>query len=124
MPMAKYAISKGMYVVMRPPGVCPEKIQVGDAYQQYLKRVWGYVSRQPWIKNNPNVLFELANEPVQVYYANGKQATAANDSALTQYFQAIVDTIRCSTSTICLVPVGLTSQSMLAWPIIPSKAVT
>ena len=113
MPMAKYAISKGMYVVMRPPGVCPEKIQVGDAYQQYLKRVWGYVSRQPWIKNNPNVLFELANEPVQVYYADGKQATAANDSALTQYFQAIVDTIRCSTSTICLVP-GWAYQSKYA----------
>jgi len=23
-PMAEYAISKGMYVIMRPPGVCPE----------------------------------------------------------------------------------------------------
>ena len=22
-PMAEYAISKGLYVVMRPPGVCP-----------------------------------------------------------------------------------------------------
>jgi beta-xylosidase len=104
MPMAKYAISKGMYVIMRPPGVCPEKIQVGDEYQAYLKQVWGYVAQQTWIKNNPNVIFELANEPVNVYYADGTQATAANDSALTQYFQAVVDTIRCYTSTICLIP--------------------
>lgn len=28
-PMAEYAISKGLYVVMRPPGVCPEQIEVG-----------------------------------------------------------------------------------------------
>lgn len=112
-PMAQYAIRKGMYVVMRPPGVCPEKIQVGDDYQRYLLQVWGYVSRQSWIKNNPNVLFELANEPVNVYYKDGTQATAANDSALTQYFQAIVDTIRRSTSTICLVP-GWAYQSKYA----------
>jgi len=31
-PMAEFAVSKGLYVVMRPPGVCPEKITVGDAY--------------------------------------------------------------------------------------------
>lgn len=40
-PMAEYAISKGLYVVMRPPGVCPEKIAVDDAYHKYLKKVWG-----------------------------------------------------------------------------------
>ena len=31
-PMAEYAVSKGLSVVMRPPGVCPEKIEVGGAY--------------------------------------------------------------------------------------------
>ena len=40
-PMAEYAISKGLYVIMRPPGVCPEKIAVGDAYNNYLIKVWG-----------------------------------------------------------------------------------
>ena len=44
-PMAEYAISKGLYVVMRPPGVCPENICVGDAYHQYLLKVW--VKRKP-----------------------------------------------------------------------------
>ena len=40
-PMAEYAVSKGLYVVMRPPGVCPEKIEVGGEYHKYLKKVWG-----------------------------------------------------------------------------------
>ena len=48
-PMAEYAISKGLYVVMRPPGVCPEEIAVGDSYHQYLKKVWEHV---PNMKNS------------------------------------------------------------------------
>lgn len=45
-PMAEYFISKGMYVVMRPPGVCPHAgdtednrylgIELGDSYQEFL----------------------------------------------------------------------------------------
>ena len=30
-----------MYVVMRPPGVCPKTIKVGDNYQKYLLTVKG-----------------------------------------------------------------------------------
>lgn len=73
-PMAEYAISKGLYVVMRPPGVCPEKISIGDAYQQYLIKVWDYVAQHPKLKNNGAVIFELANEPVGIYYNNGSRA--------------------------------------------------
>ena len=51
-PMAEYAISKGMYVVMRPPGVCPEEIAVDDDYNEYLVTVWDIVSKHPKIKNN------------------------------------------------------------------------
>ncbi len=65
-PMAEYAIQKGLYVVMRPPGVCPENIQIGDDYHQYLKKVWGYVAQHPKLKDNGAVLFELANEPVHI----------------------------------------------------------
>lgn len=43
-PMAEYAVSKGLYVVMRPPGVSPDSIQVGDNYQEYLIKVWGIVA--------------------------------------------------------------------------------
>src|SRR5574344_301977 len=43
-PMAEYAASKGLYVVMRPPGVCPDTLRQGDAYQKYLLQIWGYVA--------------------------------------------------------------------------------
>ena len=55
-PMAEYAVSKGLYVVMRPPGVCPEKIAVGDEYNQYLIKVWTHVAQHPKLKNHPNFL--------------------------------------------------------------------
>ena len=109
-PMAKYAISKGLYVVMRPPGVCPEKIVLGDAYQQYLIKVWGYVSQQPDLKNNPNIMFELANEPVGIYNTDG---SSAGFKELKQYFQAVVDTMRKSCDNILLIP-GLAYQANYA----------
>lgn len=65
-PMAEYAVSKGLYVVMRPPGVCPEKIAVGDEYNQYLIKVWTHVAQHPKLKNHPNIMFELANEPINI----------------------------------------------------------
>lgn len=95
-PMAEYAISKGLYVVMRPPGVCPENIEIGDAYHKYLKRVWGYVSTQPKLKNNPYVMFELANEPVHIKGTDGQFGanTDGCNKNLTTYFQEIVDLMR------------------------------
>ncbi len=101
-PMAEYAISKGLYVVMRPPGVSPEKISVGDDYHQYLIKVWGIVSRHPKLKNNPHIMFELANEPIQILgtdgtYGNGTQAHFDN---LKIFFQQIVDTIRANAHNI------------------------
>lgn len=48
-PMAEYAISKGLYVVIRPQGVSPEVIGVEDEYNyaDYLLRVWDIVSSHP-----------------------------------------------------------------------------
>lgn len=95
-PMAKYIISKGMYVVMRPPGVCPQQIAVGDAYHRYLKQVWGYVSTHPELCNNPAVMFELANEPVNILGDNGNYSATGDDCYrnLTRFFQEIVDVMR------------------------------
>lgn len=95
-PMAEYAVSKGLYVVMRPPGVCPEKIEIGGKYHDYLKTVWGYVARQTRLTENPHIMFELANEPVQIkgtdgYYGAGSDAC---NQAFTQFFQEIVDLMR------------------------------
>ena len=78
-PMAEYFVSKGMYVVMRPPGVCPNEapyqgIEVGDSYQQFLLNVWDIVSQHPKVKNNTDIMFELANEPVNIKGTFGCQA--------------------------------------------------
>lgn len=95
-PMAEYAISKGLYVVMRPPGVCPEEIAVGDAYHNYLKTVWGYVASKKALTDNPHIMFELANEPVRIKGVDGQygSGTDACNKALTQFFQEIVDLMR------------------------------
>lgn len=94
-PMAEYCIDRGLYVVMRPPGVCPHEIAVGDAYQAYLKKVWNHVSLHPRLRNNGRVMFELANEPVHIL-AGGRQGadTQAHFDELKKYFQPIVDIFR------------------------------
>lgn len=111
-PMAEYAVSKGLYVVMRPPGVCPEDIEVGGIYQEYLLKVWDIVAQHPKLKNNPHIMFELANEPIHILgpdgiYGSGSQGHFNN---LKTYFQAVVDTIRASADNILWIP-GLGYQS-------------
>ncbi len=97
-PMAEYAISKGLYVVMRPPGVCPEVIGIDDDYNyaQYLMTVWDIVSSHPKIKGNNAIMFELANEPVKIKLADGSigNNTQAHFDVLKGIFQPIVDQIR------------------------------
>lgn len=95
-PMAEYAVSKGLYVVMRPPGVCPEEIAVGDVYHNYLKNVWGYIATKKELTDNPYVMFELANEPVRIKGTDGVygSGTDACNQALTRFFQEIVDLMR------------------------------
>lgn len=103
-PMAEYAIAKGLYVVMRPPGVCPEYISVGGEYHEYLKKVWGYVAQHPKLKNNGAVLFELANEPINI------KGTRERDIEMTDFMQQIVDIMRDKgCNNILLIP-GLTWQ--------------
>lgn len=95
-PMAEYSVSKGLYVLMRPPGVCPEEIAVGDNYNQYLIQVWEIVSQHPKLKNHPNVMFELANEPINILGPEGDYGATSQGhfDKLKEYFQSIVDVIR------------------------------
>ena len=99
-PIAEEANAHGLYVIMRPPGVCPEDIQVGDAYQNYLMDVWDIVSKNEKVKEYAGWLsIELANEPVRVKDANGNRPTdgvwgPANGPAKTDFFQPIVNKIR------------------------------
>ena len=118
-PMAEYAIGKGLYVVMRPPGVCPEQIAKGGEYHQYLRKVWAYVVQHPKLKNNGAVLFELCNEPVQICDQNGNPVNNWDGSTwdkrgklLTEFFQDIVDMIRLyGCNNILLIP-GLHYQML------------
>jgi len=100
---------------MRPPGVSPETIQLGDGYHKYLKNVWNIVSSHPKICNNPYIGFELANEPVAFQSTNGSKISGwepYNDVAwkeYSQFMQEIVDVIRGNCDNICYCP-GLSYQ--------------
>ncbi len=90
-PIAQKALDHGLYVIMRPPGVCPQSLSVGDYYQDYLKTVWDIVSRNTNVLQNSGVvMLELANEPVHIYDENGNTSS----TAMRDYFQPIIDVIR------------------------------
>lgn len=90
-PLIQKAIGHGLYVVVRPPGVCPETIAVGDGYNEYLKTVWNYVSADDSIKKYSGyVSLELANEPVNLNSASGTSTASAPHD----FFQPIYDQIR------------------------------
>lgn len=90
-PIMKEAMNHGMYVVVRPPGVCPGEIRVDGYYQKYLMEVWDSVSKNETVRAFAGqISLELANEPVSV-----KNASGNNDKkALHDFFQPIVDKIR------------------------------
>lgn len=114
-PMAEYAISKGLYVVMRPPGVAPENIEIGGVYHDYLLRVWDIVAQHPTLNSNPHIMFELANEPINILGPDGTYGagTQGHSDNLKTYFQAIVDVIRDKAENILWIP-GLGYQSLYA----------
>ncbi|MBQ7239712.1 MAG: family 43 glycosylhydrolase [Bacteroidales bacterium] len=92
-PLIQKALGHGLYVVVRPPGVCPEEIQVNGGYQDYLKTVWNYISQDDSIRKYAGFIqLELANEPVNILDANGKQDNTG--SAPHDFFQPIADLIR------------------------------
>ncbi len=106
-PLIEHARERGMYVILRPPGVCPERIAVDDAYHNYLKTVWTFLSQHPGLRNVDHVMFELANEPVQILGTNGVWGTTSNAhfAALKNFFQPLVDIIRNNgANNICWIP--------------------
>ena len=89
--LVEKALAHGLYVIVRPPGVCPQNIKVGDEYQAYLKKVWKLFASNATIqKNAGQVSIELANEPINVLLADGSKS----DMALHDFFQPVVDEIR------------------------------
>lgn len=90
-PLIKDAIAHGLYVIVRPPGVCPGDISVGDKYNRYLIAIWKAFAADEYIKQNSGIIsIELANEPVRVHLKDGSNS----DKALHDFFQPVVDVIR------------------------------
>ncbi|MCQ2196935.1 MAG: cellulase family glycosylhydrolase [Bacteroidaceae bacterium] len=82
-PIIKDALAHGLYVIVRPPGVFPEDVNVGEAYNNYLLTVWDVVSSNDYVKaHSGQIMLELGNEPVRM---NGN---------LADYFQPVVNKIR------------------------------
>ena len=89
--LAKKAMNHGMFVVVRPPGVCPHDLKVGDYYNQYLMSIWDIFSQNEFVKEHAGqISIELANEPVSIKDASNKD----NAKAPHDFFQPIVDKIR------------------------------
>ncbi len=117
-PLMQKAMNHGMYVVVRPPGVCPPNLKVGDYYQKYLMEVWDIFSQNSNIKKYAGqISIELANEPVGLKNAQGQD----DSKALHDYFQPIVDKIRANGFTGIIWAPGTGWQanytSYAAWPI-------
>lgn len=95
-PLVEHAKERGLYVILRPPGVCPEKIAVDDEYHEYLKTIWTFLSDHSGLKNVDHVMFELANEPVEILGTNGVYGKIDDPhfEALNKFFQPITDIIR------------------------------
>jgi len=90
-PLAKSAMDHRMYVVVRPPGVCPGKLKVGDYYNRYLMTVWDIFTKNDSVRKYAGqISIELANEPVSLTNAEGND----DPKALHDFFQPIVDKIR------------------------------
>lgn len=117
-PLMTKALNHGQYVVVRPPGVCPKNLKVGDYYQKYLLEVWDIVTQNTTILQKAGqISLELANEPVNVKNANDQD----DAKALHDYFQPIVDKIRANgfTGIIWIPGTGYQSnyRSYASWPI-------
>ena len=90
-PLMKKAMNHGLYVVVRPPGVCPPNLKVGDYYNDYMMTVWNIVSKNDSIKKYAGqISIELANEPVSLKNAENQD----DPKALHDFFQPVVDKIR------------------------------
>ena len=89
--LALEALRAGMYVVVRPCGVCPGYVEVGDYYNNYLMYIWDEFSKNDSIrKYSGQISIELANEPVSMRRPGGGN----DDKVKHDFFQPIVDKIR------------------------------
>ncbi len=103
LPLIEYYHEKGIYTLLWLQQGTPPTIEVGDKNQELNLLMWNYISSHPRIRNNPGVMFELANEPVYINCRQGDNdyfqylSIAKNSSVFKEardYWQPIVDMIR------------------------------
>ena len=119
LPLIDYYHEKGIYTLLYPPYNSPEWIEIGDEVQQHMLLIWDYVSSHPGIRNNPGVMFELANEPINLKchqvkdydgFGSYQEGNILAFKELKDYLQPVVDKIRSHCDNIIYVP-GLDYQS-------------
>ena len=92
-----YLNSKGIYALLICDAMCDSDgnftkyREIGEPLWQRLMNYWNYVSSHPRIKNNPGVMFELANEPGTF---QGSDGSLTDFRTLKAYYQPMVDIIR------------------------------
>jgi len=73
----------------------------------YLRTVWRYLSNHPNLKNVDNVMFEIANEPIEILGTNGNWGATGDEhfAALHNYFQDLVNIIKGNgANNVCWIP--------------------
>jgi len=114
-PMIEHCIDRGLYVVLMPGYSSPEYLEYGDGFFKVLEKLWKNISTHKDLCNNPNVMFEIVNEPRSMK-KDGKALAGTSDAsnkALTEYMQHFVDLIRENANNIIWVP-GTGYQSQYA----------
>jgi hypothetical protein len=72
LPLIEYYHEKGIYTLLWLQQGTPGTIEVGDKNQELNLLMWNYICSHPRIRNNPGVMFELANEPVIINCKQGE----------------------------------------------------
>ena len=119
LPLIEYFHEKGIYTLLWPQQGTPELIEFGDMNQEQQLLMWDYVSSHPRIRNNPGVMFELANEPVGIKCHQGDSYDpywgfvfnkTSSFREFRDYWQPVVDKIRSHCDNIVYIP-GLQYES-------------
>jgi len=122
--------SRGIYLVLCATGPMIVNVDgdmsknAGKGTQERLITFWERVASAPGIKNAPNVMFELMNEPVLVESALGSNQWGMQNQvyfeAFTKWLQPIIDTIRATgANNIIWVPTLEWQGSPQQWAMYP-----
>ena len=90
-PIVEYAVSKGIYPIVRPSMNTEQDTYVGDKLQEHFVKEWRqFAANKTFQRLSGQVAFELENEPVNVRNAENKD----DPTAIADYMQPMIDAIR------------------------------